>query len=71
MYSDDILVSESGYKNNNADKCFDQKYVTIFNFKTVKKYRGNGYGSYLLKNIFKYVSNVLVIKNNIINSIKR
>jgi ribosomal protein S18 acetylase RimI-like enzyme len=72
LFLGDILVAESQFHIEKSDKWFNQKYVTIFDLKTVEKFQGKGLAKYLLENIFYYVKNelklniitLLVYKNN-------
>ena len=72
LFLGDVLVSESQFSIEKSDEWFNQKYVTIFNLKTVEKFKGRGLAKYLLENIFDYVKNklniniisLLVYKNN-------
>lgn len=57
LYLDKTLVSETGFNIIQPDKWFDQKYIILFEFKTVEKYQGKGFAKYLLEQIFKYVKN--------------
>lgn len=66
------LVSESRFNIEQPDEWFNQKYVTLSNVKTIKRFQGKGYAKYLLEHIFDYVKNefkiniitLLVYKNN-------
>jgi len=61
LFLGDILVSESGFEIMNPDKWFDEKYVTLYDLKTLEKFQGRGFAKYLLDQIFKYVKNKLYI----------
>lgn len=67
LFVGNILVSESGFNINQPDKWFNQKYVILFELKTVEKFQGKGFAKYLLDQIFNYVKNDL--KLNIISLI--
>ena len=62
LYLGNILVSESGFVVEQPDKWFNQKYVTIHDLETIKKFRGKGFAKYLLEEIFNYVKNELKLK---------
>ena len=70
---DNILVSECGYNIEDADEFFNEKYISIYNLKTIEQYRGKGYWKILLNDLFNYVKNnlkiniitLIVYKNNI------
>lgn len=55
------------------DKWFNKKYATLYNLKTFKKFRNQGFAKKLLNYIFQYIKNelkintitLLVYKNNI------
>jgi len=72
LFVGDTLVAESGFNIEQPDKWFDQKYVILFNVKTIKRFRGQGYAKKLLEHIFYYIKNelklniitLLVYKNN-------
>ncbi len=55
--SNGVVVSECGFEVVNKDKWFNQKYVTLFDLKTKKEYRGKGFANELLNYIFKHVKN--------------
>ena len=61
LFLGDILVSESKFNIEKPDKWFKQKYVTIFDLKTVEKFQGKGLAKHLLEHIFDYVKNKLNI----------
>ena len=44
---DDILLAESGFKIENPDEWFNGKYISIYDLKTIEKYRGKGFAKYL------------------------
>jgi len=56
---DDILLAESGFKIENPDEWFNGKYISIYDLKTIEKYRGKGFARYLLEKIFEYTKNIL------------
>ena len=72
LFLDDILVSETEYRIEKPDKWFKEEYVTIFNLRTINRFKRKGYAKYLLKQMFDYIKNdlkidiitLLVFKNN-------
>lgn len=70
---DNILVSECEYNIEDADEFFNEKYISIYNLKTIEQYRGKGYSKILLNDLFNYVKHnlkiniitLIVYKNNI------
>ena len=72
LFVDDVLVAYSGFNIEKPDEWFNEKYLTLFNVKTIKKFQGKGFMKYLLEQIFDYVKNemgitiisLLVYKNN-------
>lgn len=72
LFLDDVLVSETGFNIVQSDEWFNEKYVILFDLKTVEKYQGKGFAKCLLKYIFNYVKNelkldiisLIVYKNN-------
>jgi ribosomal protein S18 acetylase RimI-like enzyme len=72
LFLGDTLATESQFNIEKSDKWFNQKYVTIFDLKTVESFQGKGLAKYLLENIFDYVKNklklniitLMVYKNN-------
>ena len=67
LYLDKTLVTETGFKIVQPDKYFDQKYIILFELKTIEKYQGKGFAKHLLQEICDYVKNEL--KLNIISLI--
>ena len=67
LFSNDELVSETGFEIVSEDEWFNEKYVIIFDLKTFEKFLGKGYAEKLLEKIFDYVKKVL--KLNIISLI--
>lgn len=61
LFLDDILIAESGFNIEEPDEWFNEKYVTIYDLKTIEKFQGKGYAKYLLEKIFDYVKNELKI----------
>ena len=61
LYLGIILISESGFTIEQPDKWFDEKYVTLYDLRTIENYQGKGYAEILLNNIFDYVSSKLTI----------
>ena len=61
LFLDDILVSETGFKIEKPDKWFKKEYVTIFNLRTINRFKRKGYAKYLLKQLFKYIKDDLKI----------
>ena len=72
LFLDDILVSETEYRIEKPDKWFKDEYITIFNLRTVNRFKRKGYAKYLLKQMFDYIKDdlgidiitLLVFKNN-------
>ena len=72
LFVDDVLVGYCGFNVEQPDKWFGEKYVTLFDVYTIKKFRGKGFMKLLLRSIFNYVKNklnlniitLLVYKNN-------
>lgn len=62
LFLGDIYVAESGFSIEEPDEWIKEKYATLFNLKTFKEFRGQGYMKYLLDQIFNYVKNDLKIK---------
>jgi ribosomal protein S18 acetylase RimI-like enzyme len=67
LFLDKTLVAESGFNIEQPDEWFNEKYVTLYNLKTHKKFQNKGYAKYFLEQIFDYVKNK--IKLNIITLI--
>jgi ribosomal protein S18 acetylase RimI-like enzyme len=61
LFLGDVLVVESGFNVEPADKWFREKYVSIYSLKTVEEFQGKGLAKYLLLQIFDYVKNKLGI----------
>ena len=57
LFLENKLVSDSGFSIEQPDEWFNEKYVTIFNVKTVKKFQRKGFAKCLLEEIFNYVKN--------------
>ena len=72
LYLDDTMVTSSGYNIEKPDKWFKKEYVTLFDLRTINRFKRKGYAKYLIKNIFKYIKDdlkidkitLLVYKNN-------
>ena len=62
LFSNDVLVAESGFSISKKDKWFGEKYVIIYNLKTFEQFTGRGHAKYLLEKIFDYVKNELNLK---------
>ena len=67
LFLNDILLTETGFNIEQEDEWFNEKYITLHDLKTVKKYQGKGFANTLLEYIFNYVKNEL--KLNIITLI--
>lgn len=73
LFIDNNLVSEANFTIEQPDKWFNKKYATLYNLKTFKKFRNQGFAKKLLNYIFQYIKNelkintitLLVYKNNI------
>jgi len=72
LYINNIPASEAGFKIEQPDKWFNQKYISLFNIKTAEEFRGKGFAKNLMEQIFNYVKNLniniitlIVYKNNI------
>ena len=61
------LVTESKFNIEPKDEFFNEKYVSIYELKTLEQFRKKGYAKMLLEEIFNYVKNTL--KLNIISLI--
>lgn len=61
LFSNKVLVSETGYNIEDPDKYFNEKYVTLYDLKTFDKYQGKGFAKYLLEQTLNYVKNNLKI----------
>ena len=72
LFLGNTIVSKSNYTIEDADEWFNEKYVTLNDVRTYKKYLGQGYAKNLLEEIFNYVKNelniniitLIVYKNN-------
>jgi|WetSurMetagenome_2_1015567.scaffolds.fasta_scaffold373613_3 ribosomal protein S18 acetylase RimI-like enzyme len=62
LFSNNILVAESGFDITKKDKWFNENYIIIYNLKVFKKFQDKGFAKYLLKEIFNYVKNELNFK---------
>jgi ribosomal protein S18 acetylase RimI-like enzyme len=62
LFLGNALVSRSGFNVFQSDKWFNQKYITLFNLKTFKKFQRKGFARHLLNQIFNYVKSELEIK---------
>jgi ribosomal protein S18 acetylase RimI-like enzyme len=58
---DNILVAETQFNIEDQDEFFNVKYVSIYELKTFKQFRGKGYARMLLNEIFNYVKHTLNI----------
>ena len=61
LFLDNILVAESGFRIEQPDEFFNQKYIYLFNLKTSENFRSKGYMKYLLEQIFNYIKNEIKI----------
>jgi ribosomal protein S18 acetylase RimI-like enzyme len=61
LFINDILIAESGFNIEHPDEWINEKYISLYSLKVMKKYQGQGYSKYLLNKIFKYVKNILDI----------
>lgn len=55
------IITESGFSIEEPDKYFNEKYVTLYDLKTIEDFQNKGFAKYLLKEIFNYVKNNLGI----------
>lgn len=70
LYIDKTLVCTVGYNIEEPDEFFDEKYISIYNVKTIEKFRCKGFAKYILNKIFIHAKNkfnvitLIVYKNN-------
>ena len=67
LFLSDNLVCETNFNIELPDEFFTEKYVSLYNLKTYKKFQEKGNAKYLLEQIFYYVKNKL--NHNIITLI--
>lgn len=57
LFINNILIAKTGFSIEVQDDWFNEKYMTLYNLKTVKQFQRKGFAKYLLESISNYAKN--------------